>query len=149
MERQIEIPFYSGCKIRLTRDLTRYHPLFIIGKEGTMLGGESRLGDRFCLVDFPGVGVKDMLYEGLAHVENDEYRRRKVIFIEQYTKEIDTAYEIKQFVGPRGGFRSLEYMYLKLDGSIGKMHFFDKSDAEIRLRDLSTKGKTILKVVCD
>lgn len=91
-------------KCILINDLTRYHPSLKEGVEGNIVG-DSRLGDRFRLIAFPEVTI-DVLF--------DSYRTVGEVQIEKSFKEaLLTARRAVKIIGPRGGFRRIQFDYVK------------------------------------
>jgi hypothetical protein len=60
--------FGPGAKVRLTTDLTQYHPSLVAGVEGIQLDWHAYLGDRFTTVRFPQHTLP-ILYKSLELVE--------------------------------------------------------------------------------
>jgi hypothetical protein len=61
----------TGCKVRLTKDLTQYHNSLKIGIVGTTVGRKgiwSKNATRFITVKFPEHTL-DVLWSGLEKVE--------------------------------------------------------------------------------
>jgi len=139
-----DVPYYfAGAKVTLTTDLTKYHPKLKAGIQGTISKGISRLGDRFCLVNFPEVDRPyDVLYDGLDPVKDDKYKEVHAKHAEKERQIYDSAENIVLIVGPRGGFRYLQYSYRKYD--IGhSVSNGDKAASERILKYFRSIGKEI------
>lgn len=106
-----------SLRVRLTTDLTRYHPSLVVGAEGVTVetqGEWSRAFDRFTGVQFPEAGVRDILWTSLETVD-EEYLREKAEEKRKLHEALRTAADVVLRLGPSGGFRSLEYTY-EVDG---------------------------------
>jgi hypothetical protein len=58
-----------GSTVRLTVDLTRYHPNLTQGATGTLVELHHPYGDRFCVVSVPTAGRWPILYQSLEAVQ--------------------------------------------------------------------------------
>ena len=70
----------NGVRVRLTEDLTRYHPKLIVGAEGITIGQYgmwSRQFDRFVGVNFDGIGPFDILWKGLEIIDKEYLKQEK------------------------------------------------------------------------
>lgn len=95
----------NRLRVRLTVDLTRYHPSLVAGAEGVVTSFFGSASDRFWKVAFPNAGVLDILpgsleildKEFIEWCEEDERKR--------YDGMVREAKEGVWHLGPRGGFR--------------------------------------------
>lgn len=107
----------SGVKVRLKKDLTKYKQGLTAGSEGVTCGNYgdwSRSSDLFTMVDF-GIIRLDVVIDQLDIIDEnylaelDEIRKKKF-------EEYKTATNIVKRVGPRGGFKSLSFKYIAIEG---------------------------------
>jgi hypothetical protein len=109
---------YPRIRVRLTVDLTRYHPRLVPGVEGYTVGEYgmwSRGSDHFVGVAFPGIGTFDILRESLDIIDEAylaEAARREA----ERWEALKSAKNVVKGVGPRGGFRYLSYEYTDQKG---------------------------------
>jgi hypothetical protein len=98
----------DSIEVRLTEDLTRYHPSLVPGVEGHTCG-DSRLGDRFVVVRFPKTTL-DILWKGLEIID-EEHLKKMAEYKKAEQERMKQATDVVRRVGPRGGFWSLSYKY--------------------------------------
>jgi len=100
----------NRLRVRLTVDLTRYHPLLVDGAEGVI---SSFIGsdDRFWKVRFAGAGVWGILPDGLEILDKEYLEWREEEKRKRYEKIVREAKEGVWYLGPRGGYRgfSIEF----------------------------------------
>jgi hypothetical protein len=122
----------TQIKVRLTVDLTQYHPGLTAGVEGYTIGqyGEwSRGFDRFVGVCFPGIHTLDVLWESLEIIDK-EYLERVAKERQEKLELLKRAYNVVKRVGPRGGFRFLHYEYADKEGRKINESLAFKAEAE-------------------
>jgi hypothetical protein len=105
-------------KVKLKVDLTQYLNGLVSETEGYTIGNHgiwSRANDNFTGVHFPGVGSLDVLWSSLEIIDQDYLDEMKKLH-EQRMKEYRTAREIIKYVGPRGGFKNLSFVYNDSNG---------------------------------
>lgn len=146
-----------SIKVRLTQDLTRYHPGLVPGVEGITVGRYgiwSRGSDWFIGVSFPEIGTFDILWEGLEIIDKDYLAEAE----ERETKKwelLKKARNVVRVVGSRGGFKYLSYEYTdenKITSHVSNtdrraadklIEFFRKHGIEIREERLKQWGPNI------
>jgi hypothetical protein len=104
---------YPSIRVRLTVNLTEYHPALRTGVEGVTVGQAgtwSRGSDRFVGVRFPGAGIHDILWSSLEIID-EEYLRERAAAKEREREALKTATNAVLHLGPKGGFRALSYEY--------------------------------------
>ena len=114
-------------KVRLTTDLTRYHPKLQVGAEGYTVGVYgmwSRGSDRFIGVRFPEAGTFDILWQSLEIID-EEFQRDAAEHKQKKQELLKQASNVVKAVGPRGGFRYLSYQYPE-----GHISTSDRAEAE-------------------
>ncbi len=132
-------------KVKLKVDLTRYADGLVEGTEGETIGTYgmwSRGSDRFVGVRFPGIATLDVLWESLEIIDEDFLKRREEEK-QRFKEKLKTAYDIEKHIGPRGGFRCLNYRY---DGGSVSNYFKDESEEIEKI--FNEYGKEI-KIVID
>lgn len=131
-----------GIKVRLTQDLTRYHPGLVSGVEGVALGRYgiwSRGSDRFIGVHFPEIGTLDILWESIEIID-EEYL---AVAEEREKKEWELLKHAKNVVrtmGPRGGFKYLSYEYVNENGITNHVSNGDRQKAEKLVKFFRKQG---------
>ncbi|TXK80671.1 hypothetical protein [Paenibacillus sp. N3.4] len=123
-------------KVKLKVDLTQYLKGLVAGTEGFTIGNYgiwSRGNDNFTGVHFPDVGSLDVLWSSLEIID-EEYLEEAEKRRKQKLEEYKTARDIVKYVGPRGGFKGLRFVYTDANGitvsnSIG---FKDEADKLIK-----------------
>lgn len=119
-------------QVRLTTDLTRYHPRLEAGVEGVTIGQYgiwSRGSDRFVGVSFPGIGTFDVLWASLEIIDETylaEAARRKA----ERMEALKSAVNVVRTRGPRGGFRYLSYQFIAADGVRNSVSTANRTEAE-------------------
>lgn len=101
-------------KVKLLVDLTKYANGLVEGTLGYTIGSRgmwSRANDNFVTVCFPKIATLDVLWESLEIVD-EEYLRKAEEANKKWIEQIKTARCVELHVGPRGGFRSLQFEYL-------------------------------------
>lgn len=116
--------------VKLTTDLTRYHPSLIKGVEGVTVG-RSRMGDRFVMVQFPETTL-DILWQSLK-ITDEDYLAEKKKEYEEYMECLESATNVYRLIGPRGGFRELHFTYTNKEGEEVK----DKTGFREKNRELT------------
>lgn len=132
-----KLPFSIGSHVELTIDLTHYNKTLTLGITGVIITGESRKGDRFCIVNFKEAGMFDILYENLKYVEDEAYLKKYDEHKAKYRKEIASAHDAVLITGPKGGFQKLEYKYRIDDGPIQTRRIYDRNDYYLWRRNLT------------
>lgn len=119
-------------RVRLTEDLTRYHPQLIPGVEGFTVGRYglwSRGSDRFIGVHFPQVGTFDILWEGLEIIDK-EYLADLAEREKRRLDDLKNAKNVVRTVGPKGGFKYITYEYVDENGITNYMSNGNRQEAE-------------------
>lgn len=125
-----------SIKVRLTTDLTRYHPRLVPGTEGNTIGLYgmwSRGSDRFIGVHFPDIGAFDILWESLEIIDA-EYLAEATERERKSQESLKSARNVVKFVGPRGGFKYLHYEYMDEHGVTNHVSNGNRQDAEELIR---------------
>lgn len=101
-------------KVKLLVDLTRYANGLVEGSEGYTVGSKgmwSRANDNFITVCFPKIATLDVLWKSLEIID-EEYLKKAEKSNKRWIEQLKTAKCVELHVGPRGGFRSLQFQYL-------------------------------------
>jgi len=107
----------QNIRVKLTTNLTQYHPSLLPGLEGLTIGqyGKwSRHNDRFIGVKFPATTL-DVLWESLEIIDK-EYLAEKEKRDSKTRELLKNAKDVVITIGPKGGFKSLSYKYLDESG---------------------------------
>ena len=112
-------------KVKLLVDLTKYADGLVKGSEGYTVGSKgmwSRANDNFVTVCFPKIATLDVLWK--SEESNKEW-------IEQ----LKTARCVELHIGPRGGFRSLQFEYLNNNNIVNHyvIGFKNKADSVLEI----------------
>jgi hypothetical protein len=132
----------SGIKVRLKTDLTRFHNGLAPGVEGRTTdqsGLWSRGSHRFTGVAFPGIGIFDVLWDGLEIIDEDyfaEQAKRK----EEELQKRKSAKNVKRILGPKGEFKSLSYDYVNANGERRTVTTTNRNEAEILVKFFQGHG---------
>jgi len=121
-----------SIKVRLTQDLTRYHPELVSGVEGVTVGQYgmwSRGSDRFVGVRFPEIGTFDILCEKLEIID-EEYLAEAEERDKRKWELLKNAKNVVRTIGPKGGFKYLSYEYLDEKGIPNHVSNGDRQAAE-------------------
>jgi len=121
-----------SIKVRLTQDLTRYHPGLVPGVEGVTVGQYglwSRGSDRFVGVRFPDIGPFDILWDSLEIVDK-EYLTEAAERDKRKWELLKLAKNVVRTVGPKGGFRHISYEYIDEHGTTSHVSNGDRQEAE-------------------
>ena len=102
--------------IRLTKDLTRYHPDLQPGVEGTTCFDPATWG---CWCYFPGAGKWDIIMTS-TEIIDEEYLRLKAEDEAARMDELKRAQDVTLHLGPRGGFRHVSYRIPAREGEPGR-----------------------------
>jgi len=128
-----------GIQVRLTTDLTQYHPGLVKNVEGITVpnaGMWARSSDLFVSVRFEGAGVHDILWKSLNII--DEEVNRELAKLREETREaLKTARNVVQTIGPRGGFRCLSYEYDR-HGTVNHTATSDREEADDLIKVFKT-----------
>lgn len=106
MEKQI--------KVKLLVDLTKYANGLVEGTQGYTVGSKgtwSSANDNFVTVCFPGIATLDVLWKSLEIID-EEYLKESKETNKKWIEQLKTAKSVELHIGPRGGFRSLQFEYL-------------------------------------
>lgn len=105
-----------GVKVRLKVDLTNYGSGLVEGAEGITSGRDLNYfgSDRFVSVQFPKQTL-DILWDSLE-ITDEEYLKELAEKEKKLLEEYKSATDITETVGPKGGFKRLEFKYTKSDG---------------------------------
>lgn len=101
-------------QVKLLVDLTKYADGLIEGTEGYTVGSKgmwSRANDNFITVCFPGIATLDVLWKSLEIID-EEYLKKVEEENKKWTNQIKTATDVELHLGPKGGFRSLQFRYI-------------------------------------
>lgn len=101
-------------KVKLLVDLTRYADGLVKGSEGYTVGSKgiwSRANDNFITVCFPKIATLDVLWKSLEIID-EEYLKKAEELNKRWMEQLKTAKCVELHIGPRGGFRSLQFEYL-------------------------------------
>ena len=117
-------------KVRLVHDYTKYNEKLEKGIEGlayeTPEEQEIRKSDdHFVKVKFDGITEVDVLWRGLEIID-EVYLVEKQRAKDEYFSQMATAKNVVYTLGPKGGFKSLEFDFL-LNG-IEVHHIVDDKD---------------------
>ena len=107
-------------KVKLLVDLTRYADGLVEGSEGYTIGSKgmwSRANDNFVTVCFPNIATLDVLWKSLEIID-EEYLKKAEEWNKEWKKQLKTARCVELHLGPRGGFRSLQFEYLDDNGIV-------------------------------
>jgi len=144
--------FYTGQRVEITCDLTRYYSPLIIGSQGTISNGLSARGDHFALVLFDShIRNMDILWQSLKPVMNEDYKGRCREKIAKHKKrkrcKIETAENITVMYEIKGQFVQLDYDH-KIEGKSGMEHTTIIYPLKIidRMKIFEELGKTITKI---
>ena len=98
------LDWQNRLRVRLTVDLTGYHPSLANGAEGVVV---SFIGSNDCFwkVRFPGAGAWDILPDGLEILDKEFLEWREDEKRKRYEKILREAREGIWYLGPRGGYR--------------------------------------------
>ena len=119
-------------KVRLTQDLTRYHPRLVPGVDGVTVGQYgpwSRGSDRFVGVRFPDIGTFDILWDSVEIVDK-EYLAEMAERDKRKRELLKQARNIVRTVGPKGGFRHISYEYTDEHGTTCHVSNGDRHGAD-------------------
>lgn len=100
-------------KVKLLVDLTRYADGLVEGSEGYTVGNNglwSRANDNFVTVCFPEIATLDVLWKSLEIID-EEYLKRAEESNKEWKEQLKSAKDVELHLGPRGGFRSLQFKY--------------------------------------
>lgn len=123
-------------KVRLNSDLSHYRPGLVMGLEGYTFGNpyQSDTYDAVINVEFENYGSASIVIDKLDIID-EEYleflKKRENDFLDS----LKDATNIKKYIGPRGGFKRLEFNLKK-----EQFRFCDRntsSKIEEHLRKLS------------
>ncbi len=101
-------------KVKLLVDLTKYADGLVKGSEGYTIGSKgmwSRANDKFVTVCFPNIATLDVLWKSLEIIDG-EYLKKSEESNKRWIEQLKTAKCVELHIGPRGGFRSLQFEYL-------------------------------------
>lgn len=107
-------------KVKLLVDLTRYADGLVEGSEGYTIGSKgmwSRANDNFVTVCFPNIATLDVLWKSLEIID-EEHLRKAEEWSKKWREQLKTARCVELHLGPRGGFRSLQFEYLDDNGIV-------------------------------
>jgi hypothetical protein len=139
-----------NLKVRLTTDLTRYHPSLRPGVEGFAIGPYgmwSRDSDRFTGVRFPQTTI-DVLWSGLEVID-EEYLQAKEEERQQALREAAHAADVVRYVGPRGGFRYLFYRVPEPNGGRRDLRVYSQTRADELLGAMAAAGIAVREQTVD
>jgi len=103
----------ENIKVKLLVDLTRYANGLVEGSEGYTVGSQgmwSRANDNFVTVCFPGIATLDVLWQSLEIID-EEYLKKVEEENKKWKEQLKTAKCVELHLGPRGGFRTLQFEY--------------------------------------
>ena len=121
-----------GIQVRLTTDLTHYHPGLVKNAQGVTVpaaGMWARGSDRFVSVRFEGAGVHDILWESLEIIDQEVNQELAKLRAER-NEDLKTARNVVQTFGPRGGFRTLSYEYDSRHGGVNHISSANREEAD-------------------
>jgi hypothetical protein len=100
-------------KVKLVHDYTKYNEKLEKGVEGVALETpeiqkERSLEDNFVKVKFDGITEVDVLWRGLEIIDED-YLSKKQAEKDAYYDSVKSATNIINTIGPKGGFKKLEF----------------------------------------
>ena len=100
-------------KVRLVHDYTKYNEKLEKGIEGVALEtpeiqNERSPEDYFVKVRFEGITEVDVLWRGLEIIDED-YLSKKQAEKDAYYEGVKSATNIVNTIGPKGGFKKLEF----------------------------------------
>ena len=101
-------------KVKLLVDLTKYADGLVKGSEGYTIGSKgmwSRANNSFVTVCFPNIATLDVLWKSLEIIDG-EYLKKSEESNKRWIEQLKTAKCVELHIGPRGGFRSLQFEYL-------------------------------------
>lgn len=107
-------------KVKLLVNLTRYADGLVEGSEGYTIGSKgmwSRANDNFVTVCFPNIATLDVLWKSLEIID-EEYLKKAEEWNKKWKKQLKNARCVELHLGPRGGFRSLQFEYLDDNGIV-------------------------------
>jgi hypothetical protein len=121
-----------GIQVRLTTDLTQYHPGLVKNAQGVTVpaaGMWARGNDRFASVRFEDAGVHDILWESLEIIDQEVNQELAKLRAER-NEDLKTARNVVQTFGPQGGFRYLSYEYDSRHGGVNHISNANREEAE-------------------
>ncbi len=129
MEKQI--------KVKLLVDLTRYADGLVEGSEGYTVESKgiwSRANDNFVTVCFPKIATLDVLWKSLEIID-EEYLKEAEESNKRWVEQLKTAKCVELHIGPRGGFRSLQFEYLDDNNIVNHyaIGFKNKADSVLEI----------------
>ena len=113
-------------KVKLVHDYTKYNEKLEKGVEGYAFETPEeqvsrKADDRFVKVRFEGITDVDVLWRGLEIVDS-EYLEKKQAEKDDYFSQMKSAINVIYTLGPKGGFKSLEFDFVNSMGN--KDHLF-------------------------
>lgn len=107
-------------KVKLLVDLTKYVDGLVKGSKGYTVGNKgmwSKSNDNFVTVCFPNIATLDVLWKSLEIIDED-YLKRAEEWNKKWKEQLKTARCVELHLGPRGGFRCLQFEYLDANGMV-------------------------------
>jgi len=143
-------------KVKLVHDYTKYNERLMKGiigvaKETPEEQKARKVDDNFVKVEFEGITTVDVLWKGLEIVD-EEYLAEKQRLKELHLLKMLTAKNIVKTIGPKEGFKKLEFIYtdegkditlVTEDKDEADEYFavFEKNNIEVKVIQLEGKPK--------
>ena len=117
-------------KVKLVHDYTKYNDKLEKGVEGFALETPEeqmarKSDDRFVKVRFEGITDVDVLWRGLEIIDT-EYLNQKQAEKDAYFLQMKSAENVVYTLGPKGGFKSLDFDYVDSNGDKQHLLIEDK-----------------------
>lgn len=121
-------------KVSLVHDYTKYNEKLEKGVIGYAYETPEeqiarKSDDNFVKVHFEGITDVDVLWRGLEIVDED-YLGKKQAEKDAYFSLMQSAKNVSYILGPKGGFKSLEFDFINTDGAETHLFIEDKVDGQ-------------------
>ena len=136
-------------KVKLLVDLTKYADGLVEGSVGYTVGSNgmwSRANDNFVTVCFPEIATLDVLWKSLEIID-EEYLREAEEANKKWKEQLKSAKDVELHLGPRGGFRSLQFMYLDDNNIINHYAVGFKNEADNILKIFKENNIKVKEVI--
>ncbi len=136
-------------KVKLLVDLTRYADGLVEGSVGYTVGSNgmwSRANDNFVTICFPEIATLDVLWKSLEIID-EEYLKKAEEANKKWKEQLKSAKDVELHLGPRGGFRSLQFMYLDDNNIINHYAVGFKNEADNILKIFKENNIKVKEVI--
>lgn len=135
-------------KVRLKEDVDEYEGTFLAGSEWFTSGKNCQppRHNGYVSIKFPK-RARDVHWS-LVEIIDKEYLQEMAETEKRLKEEYKSASKIKEFIGPRGGFKMLQFIYTTSEGELEQYSNVCKRTAQKELEYLKELGLKIeIKII--